>query len=218
MRKLAVCSLISLLLAASGCALIDRLGAVPPTVALSAEPRIGATPLSVRFEASEVAGGSPIVEYAWDFGDGTAPVSHGSPQVEHTYTRPGTFAARLIVTDSNDSTGAAELTIEASNTPPIAACRLSNDAPVPGERVQYDGSGSIDLDGTLIDFVWDFGDGDTMRGTRVSHVYDETGIYTVRLTVEDDSGDTASVTHDIDVHRAVSRGGGCGGAAAVGLF
>ncbi|MBU0595891.1 PKD domain-containing protein, partial [Candidatus Bipolaricaulota bacterium] len=132
--------------------------------------------------------------------------------------RTGTFFARLVVTDSNGNSGSSELTIEANNTLPMAACRLSNDAPIPGERVQYDGSGSIDLDGELVDFVWDFGDGETTRGTRVSHVYDEAGIYTVRLTVEDDCGGTASVTHDVNVHRGTSSGGGCGGGAGVGLF
>ena len=46
-----------------------------------------------------------IVRYDWDFGDGTL-LPNGGPTPQHTYTRPGTYVARLVVTDNEGaSTG-----------------------------------------------------------------------------------------------------------------
>ena len=44
-----------------------------------------------------------------------------------------------------------------------------------------------DSDGTLVTFVWDFGDGTTGDGELVRHAYAAPGTYTVGLTVSDDS-------------------------------
>ncbi len=54
--------------------------------------------------------------------------------------------------------------------------------------VQFDASASVDPDGMISSFVWDFGDGATGSGQTTSHVYDEPGPYTPRLTVTDDRG------------------------------
>ena len=46
-----------------------------------------------------------IVRYDWDFGDGTL-LPNGGPTPRHVYTRPGTYVARLVVTDNEGaSTG-----------------------------------------------------------------------------------------------------------------
>jgi len=214
-RRIAVCAMIGFVLSACGCTWLDGLGSAPLLVTVAATPAQGTAPLAVRFVAERPAGASPAMGYTWDPGDGTDPFP-GAALTEHIYTRPGTYTASVVVLDADGQTTEAEIAIDVINTAPIAACRLSNTAPVPGERVQYDASGSIDFDGAVVDFVWEFGDGETMRGTRVSHVYEEIGIYTVRLTITDDSGAAVSVTHDIDVHRGTGGGGGCGG-RGVGL-
>lgn len=50
-----------------------------------------------------------IVSYQWDFGDGSRELL---PVVVHTYAAPGTFRARLTVTDNNGVTGTADVIIE----------------------------------------------------------------------------------------------------------
>ena len=40
----------------------------------------------------------PMLDYAWDFGDGT-PSASGGPKVNHVYDLPGTYDAELTVTD-----------------------------------------------------------------------------------------------------------------------
>lgn len=58
--------------------------------------------------------------------------------------------------------------------------------------VQFDGSASVDPDGSIVGYTWDFGDGTTGSGEVTSHTYDVPGPYTPRLTVTDDR--TASHT------------------------
>jgi len=203
------------LLALCGCSLVRGPTATsPPEAVIVADPIAGSPPLVVTFNGSRSIDDEGVVRFRWDFGD--APAEASGPTVTHTYAEPGTYTARLTVVDAAGLTGIAEAQVVVGNRPPIASIRLSNDAPLIGERVQFDGSGSLDLDGKLVDYVWDFGDGETMRGTRVSHVYDELGLLTVSLTVEDEFGAWTSTTHVIDVHRG-STGGGCGGGAPIAL-
>ncbi|MEU6645143.1 PQQ-dependent sugar dehydrogenase [Saccharomonospora sp. NPDC046836] len=81
------------------------------------------------------------------------------------------------------------------NSAPIARAVSSTD---PATRtVTFDGSGSIDFDGDQLRYDWDFGDGQTGSGVRVSHTYAAgTDRFTARLTVSDDlgAGSTADIT------------------------
>jgi PKD repeat protein len=59
----------------------------------------------------------------------------------------------------------------------------------PGSLITLDGSGSSDPDGSVVKYVWDFGDGTPQQmGVQVSHPYAASGAYTVSLTVTDDEG------------------------------
>ena len=218
MRRSVTLLLVGLAALLGGCTSLQQTGSLPPTAALDAQPIEGPAPLSVSFDAGRSADDVAIADYAWDFGDGSVQPSAASQgwAADHAYAEPGFYTARVTVTDTNGLVDTATVSIHVINTPPIAGCRLTNDAPIRYEQVLFDGSGSFDPDGHLVDFVWDFGDGATMRGTRVGHAYSELGSYTVRLTVTDSSGATATATHDVYVHLG-SSGGGCGGSSAISL-
>lgn len=74
------------------------------------------------------------------------------------------------------------------NEPPVASFELSADEVYVGETVIFDASSSLDPDGTILDFAWDFGDGNKGNGIIVTHAYAEPGTYTVTLTVTDAQG------------------------------
>jgi len=47
---------------------------------------------------------------------------------------------------------------------------------------------SNDPDGTIVSYQWDFGDGQSGKGSQLSHSYTSEGTYTVVLTVVDEDG------------------------------
>lgn len=203
-QLLGACCLVFLL---GGCSWLSPDHA--PTAVISATPASGTAPLVVGLSGSLSADDDAILEYTWEFPDQAIDPVHGI-RTEQSYQQSGEYVVRLTVLDSAGQSDADELIIQVENTPPIANCRFSNDAPVLRESVLFDASASIDTDGQLVDFIWSFGDGSTQRGTRVSHSYDQIGLYTVQLTVVDNAGAIATISHTMTVHEG-SSGGGCGG-------
>lgn len=59
-------------------------------------------------------------------------------------------------------------------------------SPEVDERVSFDGGLSR---GDIVDYQWNFGDGDRSAGRQVTHRYGDSGTYPVRLTVREDDGD-----------------------------
>jgi len=198
---------IAIALLSSGCSLL--VGNQAPISVIDASPRQGTAPLRVQFDAWASTDDEAITGYRWEISDveGTTVFE---PAFEHRFEQAGEYLIRLTVTDRQGESTVSQQAIEVINTPPIASCRFSNDAPVRRENVLFDASASLDLDGQLVDFIWEFGDGSTRRGTRVSHAYEDIGLYLVRLTVVDNSGAQTTSEHQMTVHEG-SSGGGCGG-------
>ena len=58
------------------------------------------------------------------------------------------------------------------------------------EAILFDGSDSYDPDGGIVDWDWQFGDGNSLSGRIVNHTYTKAGSYLVKLTVTDTQGAT----------------------------
>jgi PKD repeat protein len=69
-------------------------------------------------------------------------------------------------------------------------------SPTQGQQVFFDASTS---NGTVSQFRWDFGDGDTSSGQTATHAYEDPGTYFVQLTLVDPQGRTAVTTQTITV-------------------
>ncbi|MBN1784335.1 MAG: PKD domain-containing protein [Candidatus Bathyarchaeota archaeon] len=130
---------------------------------------------------------SSIVSYDWDFGDGNGAAGI---IVTHTYANDGSYIVTLIVTDDDGATDLAQDTKTVVNKPPIAIFTESAHRVDTSEVISFDASYSYDLDGTIVSYSWDFGDGTTATGVEVDHGYTDDGTYTVILTVTDDDGAT----------------------------
>ena len=105
---------------------------------------------------------------------------------------------------------AAALVFAASLAALLAGCTLFNDPPVPAlERspsggdaplsVFFDASASIDPDGIIVSYAWDFGDGTTDTGSAATHTYTVPGLYEATVTVTDDQGVRSVLSRMIDV-------------------
>ncbi|WP_116449772.1 PKD domain-containing protein [Blastococcus litoris] len=61
----------------------------------------------------------------------------------------------------------------------------------------FDAASSLDTDGTIASYAWDFGDQTSGTGATAQHTYAQAGTYTVRLTVTDDKGATGTTTRQV---------------------
>lgn len=80
------------------------------------------------------------------------------------------------------------------NRVPSAVFTASHVTGVVPLTVTFDASLSLDCDGRISTYQWDFGDGQDGSGERVMHTYGNPGTYEVRLTVIDDKGTSTSST------------------------
>lgn len=81
-----------------------------------------------------------------------------------------------------------------SNHAPTASARAGEPySGFTGLPILFDASQSYDLDGSIVSYAWNFGDGMNGTGKTVSHIYVKPAVYKVQLTVTDDDGATASV-------------------------
>jgi PKD repeat protein len=152
--------------------------------------------VNVSFDGSGSTDDGTIVEYQWDFGDGTALGMGVTPT--HTYGAAGTYTVTLTVTDDGGLTDTGTTTAIITDVPP------PNQAPTAdpngpynaqvGDAINFSGAGSSDPDGTIVAYDWDFGDGSTGTGANPMHAYGAAGTFTVTLTVTDDGGLTDAGT------------------------
>jgi PKD repeat protein len=161
-------------------------GAIPTAEANG--PYSGYVDYSVQFSSSGSNGGSggTITSYYWTFGDGFV---SSQPNPTHTYTSPGMYTVTLKVANNygqidNDTTTATITELSPNQTPPVANAGGPYSGVV-GTPITFDGSGSNDSDGTIVSYLWNFGDSTSGTGISPTHTYTTAGNYTIILTVTD---------------------------------
>jgi PKD repeat protein len=88
-----------------------------------------------------------------------------------------------------------------TNQPPIAGFQFSPAGPEPGDTIVFNGTSSLDLDGLIAAFAWDF-DADGITDSTApfaEHAFTMAGSYNVTLTVTDDDENADSITQTVDV-------------------
>jgi PKD repeat protein len=109
-------------------------------------------------------------------------------KVTHEFDQPGYYPYELTI--SGLLSGSFQsVTFRDSvfvNRPPTAWAG-GNRIHVPKEPMAFDGTVSEDRDGSITDYIWRFGDGSSGKGARIDHTYEQPGLYTVELTVHDNT-------------------------------
>jgi PKD repeat protein len=84
---------------------------------------------------------------------------------------------------------------------PTATFTVTPSNPVVNDPVTFDASASFASDGTIVRYVWNFGDETTSDETipTVTHSFASAGNYTITLTVVDDQGISSSNTTPLTV-------------------
>ena len=124
----------------------------PPTAVITASPTNGPAPLTVSFDGtgSSDPEGKPL-SYSWDLnGDGTFGDATGST-ASYAYTTAGVYHPSLRVTDDQDASDTASVTVTVGNTAPTAVI----DSPPSsltwrvGDTIPFSGHATDAQDGTL---------------------------------------------------------------------
>jgi glucose/arabinose dehydrogenase len=124
----------------------------PPSASFTATPASGSAPLTVSFDgraSSDPEGGT--LSYSWDlsgngsFGDATTPTA------SWTYPTPGTYTARLRVTDPQGASATTSRSISVSNDAPIPVIASPTGSYTwrVGESISFSGSATDPQDGAV---------------------------------------------------------------------
>jgi len=168
---------------------------VPPLADFSWSPLNPTTADTIQFtDLSSDADGS-IVSWSWEFGDGSTSTLQNPT---HQYADDGTYNVTLTVTDDDGATDTITKQIVVSNVAPIADFDYSPPFPTTASLINFKDHSS-DSDGYIVNYTWDFGDGNVSYLQNPHHRYPNAGKYVVILTVTDDDGATDSMSKNITV-------------------
>ncbi|KAA0005269.1 MAG: PKD domain-containing protein, partial [Thermoplasmata archaeon] len=169
---------------------------VPPVANFSFTPLHPYDTDTITFNASLSYDSDGIItNYIWQFGDES--IAYGKI-VQHNFMDDGAYNVTLIVKDDDGSETSITKRIVVLNAPPVASFTWNPDMPKRFETVQFHDD-SIDLDGTITSWLWNFGDGNTSNERNPQHSYANDGAYNVTLIVKDDDGSETSITKRIVV-------------------
>jgi PKD repeat protein len=141
-----------------------------------------------------------VVSYIWDFGDGNMTTAT-TPIITHYYTTHGNYSIVLVVSDNSGYADSTTKILTVAPHPPSAGFSHTPDFPKVGETVSFNASQSYDIDGSIVSYNWDFGDGNSTATLIpiINHTYASYGNYTARLTVIDHDGLSDSKTYTVRI-------------------
>ncbi len=137
---------------------------------------------------------STIVAHRWDWGDGTYTTTSSEPTATHTYTAPGYYTVTLIVTNATGCTDTISRSsavfvnnVQASvDTTPFSILCWSGPYCGYGTGCTTTLQSTSVASGTIEEHMWDLGDGtviNTGSTPTVTHIYTQSGEFTVTLTI-----------------------------------
>jgi PKD repeat protein len=158
-----------------------------PPIANANGPYIGGAtePVSFSSEGSKDLDGE-IIKFDWNFGDGS---EHSfEPNPTHTYALQGNYTITLTVTDDDNVSISDTTWCDIAPRPPVPDINGPYEG-ITGQPIQFSSEGSYDIDGEIVEYRWNFGDGSGVYlEENPSHAFDDVGNFSITLTVEDNDG------------------------------
>ena len=143
-------------------------------------------------DLSSTTDGSTIINWSWDFGDGSSSTSENG---SHTYTSPGgNYPVSLTIETSAGCFKDTMDTLVVLDTPELSF--TSNNA-CQGNNIQFNGGQLTPT--TIATWEWDFDDpssgaNNTASGPNVSHIFNNSDTFEIRLVGTDINGCIDTVT------------------------
>jgi len=131
----------------------------------------------------------PIIRWEWNYGDGTID-STGTPPYQHSYATAGNYTVSLLVRDSYGCTDVATNAAAVTISQPNAGFYSVDTITCTGRPIRFTNTST----GTGMQYLWNFGDGNTGIDLNPQHNYASIGTYTIQLIVTDQYGCQDSIT------------------------
>ena len=170
-------------------------GNLPPVVDFDWTPDQPTTSDLIQFVSNANDPDGTIVQYEWDFGDGSFS-SEQNPT--HQYATPGEYRVTLRCTDDRGASEELSKPVQVSNSPPVACFDYVPQNPSTSDSVQFLDC-STDPDGQIVAWSWNFGDGHTSSLRNPTHQFTQNGVYQVTLTITDNNGAQDQISQPVSV-------------------
>jgi PKD repeat protein len=131
--------------------------------------------------------------YSWDFGNGTT-LTTTAVTVVGRYTTAGTYTVTLTVSDPKSTDMLSRSVTVFTSVPLTASFSVNPPEPVALTSAKFDATSSSDPNGTIISYVWNYGDGskNTTTSPITFHQYPSVGSFNATLTLIDSNGSNSS--------------------------
>jgi len=167
----------------------------------------GSAPFFAKFDAADsFSSDGKIVEFQWDFGDGSETVLGQSTQ--HTFRQPGNFIVQLKVKDEFGTTKAKEIEITVNEGSDQIAAKVRTQPQMKNGLllgtaplfVEFDASDST---GNAVKFQWDFQDDGKVdaTGSRADFTFRESGDFQTVLKIENAAGEKSETRIPVQISK-----------------
>jgi PKD repeat protein len=162
-----------------------------PDASFTFSPSNPTTDDIIQFNDKSTDYDGTIASWSWNFGDVTSSTTK-NPQ--HKFSTTGTYTVVLEVTDNDGAKKSLSKTItvrqpEPPNNQPTANFSFTPSTATTNDTIQFTDN-SIDTDGTITAYLWNFGGGTSSTNKNPEHRYTTNGIYTITLKITDNDGAT----------------------------
>lgn len=172
----------------------------PPIANFTYSPLTPKVNQTINFTDSSYDEDGMIQVYYWEFGDGTTSCEQNP---SHKYTKEGVYKVNLTVWDDDGASDTITKEITVGNKSPTASFRWNPTNPKTNEIVTFDASDSVDMDGAIVLYEWDWNDDgvfdEANNNAITTYSWNDDGSYKVTLRVTDDKGLTNTTTHTISI-------------------
>lgn len=172
-----------------------------PVSNFNASDSSGCIPLMVQFTDRSTTSSGTIVNWNWDFGDGTISTAINP---SHSYINPGNYTVSLQVTNSFGCTKTFSKPQYIHVNSRVAAGFTNVDPPACQVPAAVSFTNTSTGNGTL-SYNWQFGDGSTSTVTDPVHSYLTAGTYTATLIAENAEGCRDTIMKNIHVGTVLSQ-------------
>jgi PKD repeat protein len=125
-----------------------------------------------------------------------------TPEAKHTYKKAGTYEAAVKVTGDYGSS-VFPVTVKVEPTSPAVAVFTTPSAVVAEQAALFNAEESTPTpESRIFNYRWEFGDETPVVNTSSAveeHTFAKAGVYHVKLKITDESGESASIEHEVTV-------------------